>query len=416
MKKHTTTGFLILSAALVLYGNASAISFKAYPGLYTSYEYTDNYFGIAKGEQSESTYEVGPLLEIRGVAPAFECDLFARLSRSLHNRFDRDDATEADVTTHATLSQVHQRYGLAYEYLQTSRRATLAEPVGLLKSHIGSATFTSEMTPRATLSLGYDITKDYREAPDEDQTSQAGNVLLSYQLTQRNTMDMTYRYDFYAYERSPDADVSTAGLAWWYTATPRLRVGLSSGYMHEKRDELTTENRYDLSANGTYSITEHTNFSISGGQSWLVMEHQDRENTYTMSASLGYAFDRDRVSISVSKGYTAEFTSTLYGVYDTRSASLTLEKALLAKLTGTAALTYAKTIPTRGTLGEEETDTVARASLAWDPIRYATVSAVYERLQHDYEISDTEKENRYRMIVEVWIDRAETRHQLPGYH
>ena len=404
MRRNSISCILALAAVLMTASLVNAMNYEAHPGLYTSYEYSDNYFGTSRDEKTEGFFEVGPSLELRATAPNFTGDITGRVARSLHNRYDEDDSTEASVASHATLTELHQTFGLSYAYLQTRRREALSEPAGEVKTHTGAATYSRALTPGATLSLGYDITDESRQAPYEDETSQGGNIGLTYLFTPRNTIDLTCSYLDHDYEISQDVKETAAGVSWSQTATVRLRYGLRSAYTQEDRGDLPGEYRYDLSAFGTYSVAQHTSLSASGGQSWLVMEHQDRETIYTTSATLEYAVERDRLAISVSKGYTSEFTTTRYGTYDTRSATLTLEKGLLTTLTGSTELSVEKRKPTTGTGGEEYTDTSTRASLAWVPWAprdYATVTATYEHLQTEYEISDTVRENRYRMIVEV---------------
>jgi hypothetical protein len=125
---------------------------------------------------------------------------------------------------------------------------------------------------------------------------------------------------------------------------------------------------------------------------------------------MDYTLQQDKVAISVSKGYQEQFTSTLYGIYDTKSATLLLQKGLKQTLVGKIDIRIIRTEPTLNTNEvipvlvthtEEETDSVGRASLVWDPDKYVTVKAIYEYLQHDFEIADTEREKRYRMVLEV---------------
>jgi hypothetical protein len=141
--------------------------------------------------------------------------------------------------------------------------------------------------------------------------------------------------------------------------------------------------------------------NASGGYSWLVMENQDRQNIYSMNASIEHVGENDKVAMTVLKNYTAQFTTNLYGIYDTRSASLTWERKLLTALSGTADLTYQRTIPTKGTIDQEQTDSGGRVSLAWNPINYLNADLSYQHLMHKYEISGTVRENRYRMSIEV---------------
>jgi hypothetical protein len=409
VRNYTAFGLFIL-AVIMPCSNSQAYLFEIHPGVHAAYEYTDNYFGSSVNQRSDSIYEVGPRIGLRLATPTTNATLDGFVTKSFHNRVRRDDTTEASLASAATISGLRQTLELTYAYLQTTRRATLAEPPGLSKTHSAGASYTRELTSFTTVSLGYDYT-DYKPDLDEDELTQAARIRLTHLLTPRNSIDLTYEYDYYQYEITPNANVSNAGLAWNYTVTPRLVLGLSSNYRKQNRTDLPDEDIYDVMSNGTYSLTQYTRFSASVGESWLVTEHNDRQNIYSLSASVEYAFAQDRVAVSVSKGYSAEFTSNLYGIYDTKRASLALQKGILSTLIGIINLDIVRTIPAFDTTGiiipvlisrtEEETDIVARATLEWTPVRYITARAIYEHLQHDFEITDTERENRYRMEVEV---------------
>jgi len=399
-----STIFVIFTLAVILFmpgRSLAAFTFEAHPGVHAAYEYTDNYLGTVSGKQSESTYEVGPSLGLRFASPVAIFDLTGYAARSIHKRFSQDDSTEASIASKFSLSQVRQMLGLTYEYLQTRWRGSLREPPGVLKRNIGGGNYTWQMTQQATLSLGYGIIDDNWQAPHEDEISQDGSIQLSYLLSPRNTINLDFKYDYYDYQVSQDVRVLNTDLAWWYSVTSRLSLGLNSRYTKEERGDLPNEDIYDLSASGKYSFAQFTSMSVSGGYSWLVMENQDRQRIYFMNASIEHVVEKDRIALTVSKSYTAQFTADLYGIYDTRSASLTWERKLLTALSSKAGLTYEKTIPTKGTIGEEQTDTVERASLVWNPINYLNADLSYQHLQHRLEITGTARENRYRMSVEV---------------
>ena len=56
MRKHAIRGILCLAIILLPGFDLMAFTFEAHPGLYTSYEYSDNYQGVSQDKQSESTY------------------------------------------------------------------------------------------------------------------------------------------------------------------------------------------------------------------------------------------------------------------------------------------------------------------------------------------------------------------------
>jgi len=62
--------------------------------------------------------------------------------------------------------------------------------------------------------------------------------------------------------------------------------------------------------------------------------------------------------------------------------------------------TYESREPTTDTVAEKERDLVGRFSIIWDPVDYLSATTSFDHLQHGYEISDTERENRYRITIE----------------
>ena len=133
----------------------------------------------------------------------------------------------------------------------------------------------------------------------------------------------------------------------------------------------------------------------------MKMEHEDRQGTYTAELEITTETRYNVFSLSVSKGYEAEFTTDRYGTYDTRTATLAWDRTLTQDLVSSVALSFEDSKPTSDTDEEEEKDFVGRCSLAWSPSTHLSALALYEHLQHGYEISDTQRENRYRIIIEV---------------
>ena len=411
MSKYTVLGLLAQVIILASYSTASAYLFEAHPGVHLAYEYTDNYFGSASDKRAESIYEAGPRLDLKWAIPTITATMSGYVARTLHHKFDQDDTTEANIAATTNIQGIQQSLDLTYAYLQTTTRETLAAPVGQSKTNSGGASYTKMLSPLLSINLGYNYSSfHYSSLTGEDEVTQIGKTRISYQLTRRNAVELFYEYDDYRYQISPNAISMSTGVDWHYTVTPRLLAGLHTNYMIQDRKDLPKEDIYDVMPTATYNLTQHTVFITSAGKSWLVTEHQDRQSIYSLKASLNYTAQQDRFTAAVAKGYTAQFTSNLYGIYETKSATLLFQKGIVSTLVGIIDFNIIKTVPSFNTNEiipglttnrEKETDTVGRATLVWDPNKYVTTKLIYEHLQHDFEIEGTERENRYRMVLEV---------------
>jgi hypothetical protein len=105
--------------------------------------------------------------------------------------------------------------------------------------------------------------------------------------------------------------------------------------------------------------------------------------------------------VSLAKEYTTEFTDNRYGTYDTKTASLTWIRQWLQAWSTSTGFTLSERKPSAETLEEDETESTTNVSLTWTPIEYFTGNVIYEHLQTNYESSDTVRENRYRLVMEV---------------
>lgn len=413
MRKITVPGLISLVIILFYSSDSPAYVFEIHPGLRLAYEYTDNGNGLARDPVGESIYDIGPRLDVLWNTPTMRFDLGGYVTRTHHTRFNEDDTTEANATASAAITGVRQSLDLRYSYLQTTRRETLTIPSGLTKTNTAGVSYMRMLTQFLTMNIDYGYASRREPPGGEREVSNTGRGRLSYQMTTRNSVDLSYEYDDYRYEINPDAQVMITGLAWRYLWSPRMNFGVRGNYTRNNRDLLPNEYIYSVMPNVMYSITQHTTLNLAAGKDWYVTEHQDRQSTYSMDGSVEYAALQDRATVRLTKGYQAQFTSNLYGIYETKTATVSLQKELVQTLAGIIDLSIIKTTPSfdvpenipPGTLfnisTQEETDTMGRFTLRWDPNRYLTLSGIYEHLQHDYEISDTVHENRYRMVLEV---------------
>ena len=385
---------------IIFCGTARAANFEIHPGVRASYEYTDNYFGTAQDEESENIYEIGPTLDFSWATPSLTWENSGYIARRYHEEFDEDDSTEVSVESHMAASSIRHALDLTYSYIQTRERESLEDPLGIARVNSGTVGYTNTVSPETALSLGYSVTDENNPAPDEDIMSQGPTLSLTHQLTARQRLSLSYGYVYHDYDISENTWVSTSNAHWGYMVTPVVELGTGCTYEHEDRGRLPSEDIYSATLTAGYSIARHTTIDVAGGYSWLVLEHEDRQGTYTLDAEISHETRYDVFSLSASKGYTAEFTTDRYGTYDTWSVLASWDRTLMRTLVFSASASFDDSDPTSDTLEERERDKVGTVALAWTPSTHFEARASYERLRHEYEISDTEKENRYRIIIE----------------
>jgi hypothetical protein len=94
VRKVVLYGLLSLTAVLIRPMEAFSANWEIHPGLYTAYEYSDNYRGVAENTQSESTYRVGPGLGLLCTGQRFRWELNGHISKEYHNRGNDRDARD----------------------------------------------------------------------------------------------------------------------------------------------------------------------------------------------------------------------------------------------------------------------------------------------------------------------------------
>ncbi len=413
MRKSAFLCILVLTLAAVPGRSFAAFTFEVHPGIYNEYEYTDNYRGDVRDAQSESIYYVGPSLAFTGTSETVIIDLTGRYTKSFHNRFPEDDSPEVVLSTQISHTIPRLATSVAYDFSRSLTRDTLSEPFGENRTHTGSIDTTWEMTQTTSLDAGYGITVEdwFGEATDEDVTTHNGALGMTHRLSPRSTFTLATEQSRYDYETSQDVIESNGSLRFEQAVLQALNMGFVFSYNHGDRGDLSDEDRYDARLTGSYAFPRSTTLDLEAGNSWLVMEDQDRESMFVGRASLEKAMENDRFSVSISKEYTSEYTTDRYGTYDTASGTLGWEKDLLRGWTSALHYSIDRRRPTRETLGEEETDAtgslalswnpVEQLALNWNPIEYLMLSVNYEHLRTKYEISGTARENRYRVMAEV---------------
>lgn len=393
----------------------AALLFEIHPGIYNAYEYSDNYRGEVSGGTSESIYTVGPNLSINGSSPTTQIVVSGRYTRTFHDTFPEDDSPEIILDSRASFSGQRNTAGLRYAFLRTLTRDTLAEAFGERRTHTGGFSDTWSASQLCNLSIGYDVSvRDWRGDPlaDEDLTTHAGNVGVMWRMSPRTTADFTLRRTWNLYERSADV-VEMGGTGRIdHGLTPSATLGVVALYNHENRAGGAVDvDRYDTRGTLRYALESSWTLTLEAGLGLLAPEGLENEASFVGSAGLEKVLEYDRFVFRGEKAYTSDFTSSLYGTYDTMSADLEWTRRLHASLSSTVRIHADRRKPTGATVDEEQRNTSSSVSIAynpmehfrihWKPVERFTVSVNWRYLRTSYETSGVARENRYGSVVEV---------------
>ncbi|HOM29808.1 MAG TPA: hypothetical protein PLS81_10180 [Deltaproteobacteria bacterium] len=433
-------GIVVAATCLWPPSPLAALSFEVHPGLYQSYEYSDNYEGEVADGQSEATYTVGPSITVTGESQRANLDLSGRYTRSYHRRNEEDDSPEAALSARAAYRLERVGGSLAYSFMRTLTRDTLSSPFGERKVHSGDAEAAWDASQVVTLRAGCDITDERwsgRASDEEDVQSNGLDVGALVRIGPLNTLDVVARRAYVDYEVSRDV-VETSGSARLERSfTPRLTGGLVVSYADERlrrpgdraplrvihRGGLVltvdterlpdSENRADARITTRYAASDTWTFLAEAGAGRVDAEGVGAESTFAGSAAVEKQLAEDRFALRASKAYTSEFTTSRYGSYDTTSFSLDWERRVSRGLTARSNVVYERRKPVREAAQDEEEErdgsgTVSiewlpmeHLHLDWRPLERISLTARYTYLRTAYETSGTARENRYGLMAEV---------------
>jgi hypothetical protein len=404
VRKHAIRGILCLAIILLPGFDLMAFTFEAHPGLYTSYEYSDNYQGVAQDKLSESTYYVGPSLNLRCLSPSAVFDLTGRYTKSFHQRFPEDDSPDINLISNASFTAPRQEARFSYGFERTLTRESLTDPFGEVYRHSGSIGYTDRLSQNTSINAGVNILSENwssEASTGEDLVDTSGNLGITHQLNPVDTITITGGRHYYFYKISEDVTETHGEMDIRHIFSPTLSLSLNTLYNHAENGHDPNEDRYGVSLTAQYAINQSLTMSATGGYNWLIMENEDLQGENIARLSLDKTLQDDRFHFSIGKEYTSDFTASQYGTYDTRTAELSWIRRWLQAWSSSVGFNISKRRPVSGTIGEFEIDSNAHVSLTWTPIEYFTGNVIYEHLQTNYESSDTVKENRYRLVMEV---------------
>ncbi len=421
MRRHTIPAvFVAVLLVTAFRGVSYAAPLEFHGGVYTSYEYTDNYNLTAHDEESESIYEVGPSGQVIYQEGPARLDISGHVTRNFHKRYSDSNfyGIFLDSRFSTTTALNRDSLSLGYSFTQTDRRDIITDVVGKSKIHAGSVNYTRELSQSSRVGLGYIYAREINEAPYDDVESHGVTGMLSHQFSQRNSGTLMVGYDTHNYTENSDdtpevdkrddtndTEVLRSALGFQSLVTPRTTLGTDLEYQHQSNETTPDGDIYSAFLTWGYSLTQRTNILLSGGYSWVDMEGIDREGSYVTRAELASRTLNDVITVRIAREYTAEFTTDHFGTYDTRTADVSWERTLLRDLVLLSTISYEDRKPVSAVdltyPDQEEKDFIGMISLTWTPLRYLRIIPSYEHRQRDFEIADTQRENRYRIIAEV---------------
>ncbi|HQJ08451.1 MAG TPA: hypothetical protein PLF54_05580 [Deltaproteobacteria bacterium] len=424
MRRHTIPA-VVVAVLLVtaFWGIPYAAPLEFHGGVYTSYEYTDNYNLTAHDKESESIYEVGPSGQIIYQEGPARFDVSGHVTRNFHKRFSDSNFYGVFLDSRFSTSTALNRdsLSLGYSFTQTDRRDTLTDVVGKSKIHLGSVNYTRDLTRSSRLGLGYTYGLEVNEAPYNDVESHGATGTLFHQFSQRNSGTLMIGYPTHNYTENDDeateiddiddtndTEVLRSALTFQSLVTQQTTLGTDLEYQHQNNETTPDGDIYSAFLTWGYSLTQQTSILLSGGYSWVDMEGIDREGSYVTRAELTTRTLVDVITIRIAREYTAEFTADRFGTYDTRTVFASWERTLLRDLVLLSTISYEDRKPVSAVEltypdqeDQEEKEYSGMISLNWTPLRYLSITPSYEHRQRDFETADTQRENRYRIIAEV---------------
>lgn len=398
-------GGLFLAAAFCTSAGAAPLEFHG--GLYTSYEYTDNYLGTSENEQGDYIYKVGPSAQVIYTSGTAKLDLAGRFARSMHQEFTEDDSNDILVNSLYTVTSPVSSFLLGYSYTEAFRNSVVSNVSGNSRVQTGRVNYTRGLTSGTTGGLSYIYYQEDNDGSEDDIVSHGATVSLDHQITQRVSLHLTEGYDTHRYEIRSNSQTMRSTLSLERSMTQKMSLSADGEYRHivQEDDDVPDADITNAFLTMKYAFSPALRTTISAGYSWLTMEDMDREQTYALRAEVRYETPYDVLSLRASREYVAEFTADRYGTYEARSLYATWEKSLLRDLKLYSNITYEERRPVSGNtlspIQDKEQDISGLISLTWNPMKYLFITPGYEHYEQMNEHEDTQKENRYKVVVEV---------------
>jgi hypothetical protein len=398
-------------------GTSLADPVEFHGGVFTSYEYTDNYLGTSRDEESENIYEAGPSLSLLWDRQTTQLELSGHAARSIHRKFDDDDSTDVFLDSVFTATTTRDSLNISYGFSKTNRREALSEVSGDARRQRAALAYTRALTRDVTLGLDYGYSTENYRYPNDDIVSHSITGTVADRVLEHTTVRLNGGYDLHYYYNGDQYDTWNvrSGLGVDQQVTDRTTISLDGSRNHQGRLHLPDADITSAYLTWAYVLTSNMDLSLSGGYNWLSMEDLDNERTHLARGEITYHTQYDTLALRASREYEAEFTEDRYGIYDTRSVELSWRRDMLRELFLMTTVSYDQRKPVSDVDAysriEDEKDFAGSISLNWTLFEHLIITPSYRRLHRVVEetditipghtVTETERENRYMIRVEV---------------
>jgi hypothetical protein len=417
VKRCLFRSFLLLIFFCLSSSAAFAFSWEVHPGVLTSCEYSDNYFGVSnfQNPQSDTSYNIGPSLDFNIASENIALNFSGYITKDYNKRNTRDDSEEALVQSGLNLTGNSQLMNLNYSYQRTTQRQTLDQTWGVYTYHTGVAEYRRNFSDSDSINLRYTIEQQY--APDDPGTSSSNNlfsnsseILLELAPMQHDRFNISGIVTDYKYTSISRENILTVvtDASWMHNLSEELLCGLEVAYTTNSPVKNPNSEIYEGFLRAEYNVTQYITIFAKAGYSCVQQETHGSTGMGAGELRIERLTDFDHIVLSGSRDYSYDYTTgSTYGMYEITSGNFFWEHTFIRELSVTVngSLTERKPL---SKLQNGTTDRFASLTLRYMPIRWMTINGTYNNLITEYkEINvedgdtDTRRENRYIIELEV---------------
>ena len=418
MKRCLFSSFLLLIFFIISASRVSAFRWEVHPGIITTCEYSDNYFGVPDSEdpQSDTTYKIGPSLDFMIASQNIAFNFSGYITKDYNKRNTQNDSDEALLESELNLTGISQLMNLNYSYRRTTQRTTLDQTWGEYTYHTGFVEYRREFSDSDSINLRNTIEQEY--APDDSVTSNSNNlfsnsseILLELTPRRHDRFNISGIVTDYKYTNANRDNIVTivSDASWMHNLTHELLCGLEVAYTSNSPSKNPNSDIYEGFVRGEYRVTEYIRIIAKLGYSWLNQEIEGTNGMTSGEFSIERLKDSDSFRLSGSKDYSYDYTTgSTYGMYSVTSGYLSWTHFFMRNFSSAITGNITKRIPVSN-MQVGSTDYSAGLTLRYIPVEWATVSGSYNYLETSYNdipetyVGNTDKrrENRCTINIEV---------------
>lgn len=392
---------------LCLSHQASGAEWEVHPGIFASYERTDNYFGSAHNTQDETSWVLGPSLSLSARSAGLSWDLSGYFAHSRHEEFDDDDSNESRLET--TLDATGEYGAVSGEYLlvHTQQRETLDDPQGTTRTQTGGLSWYNQVAPAWEMSLSSRWDREDNPRPEEDIIAYGMDAGVESRFSVRHTARMVLGYDSYDYDESADSEEQRLEMDWRVAHSPRLRWGPEAYYVRADREGLPDVTTLRISLGGSWELSPLWTSEGAIGVSYMEEDSDSRQDESYVRVLVEYSGVRDQVELSARREHESEYSTDRNGFYRITEGAVTWHRQWNIDVVSDARLGRTRRVPSAALLDDDEDEWSWGVSLSWQMIDTVILSLSYDRVDTEYDRDDglplqADEEDKVTGIALLW--------------